>query len=55
MILSFPVQQSLCSGFSNGTIGWYFCPIGTNLIANGTIGKEIGADGKNDIDNFHLK
>ena len=23
------------------------CPIGSNLIANGTIGKEIGANGKN--------
>ena len=23
------------------------CTIGTNLVANGTIGKEIGANGKN--------
>ena len=36
-------SDSLCvtSGFSNDTIGWY-------LIANSTIGKEIGANGKND-------
>ena len=39
----------MCSGFSNGTFSMVgnICTIGTNSITNGTISKEIGANGKN--------
>ena len=42
-VASFMDKQCVCSGFSYITI----CTICTNLIANGAIGKEIGANGKN--------